>query len=403
MKQNNKTIHEMKILILYPLNPFASSSASNNRFLSLAEGLVERGCQIDLLIVGGYFGIKERAEFGLQGERKNIRYRYLIKADYSNFFIRQFFLRILPEIIIHRKVKSLLRNKRYDYLWLHDGKRIIQIGLAISKSDKKIRLYHERSEYSWIGLTRDDKTHQQYLNEFLPNLDAMAVMTRTLGDYYKQFVGSQTKMVHLPMTVDLSRFNNVVTTNNLHKPYIAYCGAMNNKKDGVDILIQSFIKIKDEFPDLHLYLAGPLQPEKDYWMQRELIGNSNCENRVSYLGNLSRDEMPVFLYNASVLALARPESRQAEGGFPTKLGEYLATGKPVCVTKVGEIGDYLKDEETAYMAEPSSIDSFENALRRALTDSKASIIGENGKQTAYRHFNKDVQAELLYQFLFENK
>ena len=50
--------------------------------------------------------------------------------------------------------------------------------------------------------------------------------------------------------------------------------------------------------------------------------------------------------------MARPDSRQARGGFPTKLGEYLATGKPVCVTKVGEITVYLEDNVSAFLAEP---------------------------------------------------
>src|SRR5690606_25193596 len=111
--------------------------------------------------------------------------------------------------------------------------------------------------------------------------DLMGVMTKTLGEYYRTYLNPQAKMIHLPMTVDLSRFENVKTNNTLSKPYIAYCGTMNNQKDGVDILIQSFIRIKDEFPELHLYLAGPLKPEKDYTQQKEIIKNAKAENRIT--------------------------------------------------------------------------------------------------------------------------
>ena len=49
-----------------------------------------------------------------------------------------------------------------------------------------------------------------------------------------------------------------------------------------------------------------------------------------------------------MLVLARPDNIQAKGGFPTKLGEYLATGNPVVVTKVGEIPNYLIDGVNAF-------------------------------------------------------
>ncbi len=59
-----------------------------------------------------------------------------------------------------------------------------------------------------------------------------------------------------------------------------------------------------------------------------------------------------------------PDSKQAQGGFPTKLGEYLATGNPVCATTVGEIPDYLVDGESVYFAVPGSVDSFADAMLR---------------------------------------
>ena len=64
--------------------------------------------------------------------------------------------------------------------------------------------------------------------------------------------------------------------------------------------------------------------------------------------------MPKYLCNAKLLALARPDSIQAQGGFPTKLGEYLATGRPVVVTKVGEIPDYLEDGVNAFLSDINS-------------------------------------------------
>lgn len=392
----------MKILVIRETNPWANSNATNNRFLSLTNGLVENGCNIDLLFLSGYYQNIEKINFKKTGCINKINYKYLLPVNYSNFFIRQFFYRIFPNIFSEKKIKGYLRKNEFDFVWLDFGPKVVQIGLNLFKKKLNIKYFHERSEFSWIGLSNRNRLHEKYLKYFLPKIDVMSIMTKSLIDYYKDYISKKTKIVHLPITVDFSRFQNKANDNQLNKPYIAYCGTMNDAKDGVDILIQSFIKIMCRFPNLSLYLAGPLSPERDYILQKAIISKGKAENKITYLGSLSKEEIPTFLLNASVLALARPTSKQAEGGFPTKLGEYLATGKPVCITNVGEIGNYLKDNESAFIANPGSVDSFADAFRRALTSSNAGLVGKNGKRIALINFNKDIQAKVLYDLLTQN-
>jgi glycosyltransferase involved in cell wall biosynthesis len=276
--------------------------------------------------------------------------------------------------------------------------------LGLKKSKINIRFIHEQSEYSFItDFPKSKKNEKKYLNEFLPIIDVFPIMTLTLINYYKNYVGGNTKIIHVPMTVDFSRFKQNVFNVKTDKPYIGYCGSMNNKKDGVIILIKAFMKIMNTFPDVNLYLAGSEVPKDDYREQKEYVLKNFAENRIKYVGAITKEEMPDFLSNADVLALARPQSKQAEGGFPTKLGEYLATGKPVCVTNVGEIGNYLKDNESVFMAEPDSVNSFADALKRALTDKNAVEIGHNGRNVALENFNKDIQTKNLYNFLLQNR
>ena len=207
--------------------------------------------------------------------------------------------------------------------------------------------------------------------------------------------------MHLPMTVDMSRFQSVTTSVEYKKPYIAFTGTMTNHKDGVDILIKAFAKVADKYLAYHLYLAG-------FWhydvpMQEKLIEEYGLQDRIHYIGTLTRKQIPPFVCNASVLALSRPDSHQAQGGFPTKLGEYLATGNPVCVTKVGEIPDYLEDNISAFMAEPGNVDSFADALDRALLDEKnAKEVGTKGIEVAKRNFDVRLQAKRLDDFLLKN-
>ena len=92
--------------------------------------------------------------------------------------------------------------------------------------------------------------------------------------------------------------------------------------------------------------------------------------------------------NAAVLALDRPDSLQAQCGFPTKLGEYLLTENPVIVTKVGDIPLFLKDGETALLVEERKPKEFSSKIIWALEHpEEATEIGKAGAQVAMREFN----------------
>jgi glycosyltransferase involved in cell wall biosynthesis len=115
---------------------------------------------------------------------------------------------------------------------------------------------------------------------------------------------------------------------------------------------------------------------------------------------MSRTEIPSYLCNARVLALARPRSRIADAGFPSKLTEYLATGKPVVVTKVGEIPVYLKDNETAFLSEPDSVNAFADRLDYALKNYEfARQVGKRGKELAGTIFSYNFQAKNMMEFI----
>jgi len=111
-----------------------------------------------------------------------------------------------------------------------------------------------------------------------------------------------------------------------------------------------------------------------------------------------------MLKGAVVLALSRPSSHQAEGGFPTKLGEYLATSKPVVITDVGEIGQYLTNGVSAFIAKPDSTDDFSDKLDKCLSNRKKAMeIGERGYEVAKKYFDYKSQSETLVNFLIELK
>jgi len=203
------------------------------------------------------------------------------------------------------------------------------------------------------------------------------------------------------MTVDLVRFQSPKgSLPEFQSPYIAFVGVMNDAKDGVINSIKAFNSIKEKFPSHKVYLVGAWNYDTPIHLQ--LIKDYHLEERVIWLNEYPRDAIPGIVCYADLLVLPRPDSKQAQGGFPTKLGEYLGSGKPVCASRVGEIPNCLTDNESVFFAEPGSVESFAEAMERALGDYENAVrVGTNGRKVAEEYFNKDLQAWKLLMFLEE--
>ena len=181
--------------------------------------------------------------------------------------------------------------------------------------------------------------------------------------------------------------------------YILYCGNLNLNKDGVDILIKSFAKISCKFPEMNLVLIGTGNPDEETIL-KNIISVLNIQNKVHFLGQVTRTEVPNYLKNAKVLALSRPPSMVADAGFPSKLTEYLATGKPVVVTKVGEIPDFLIDGQHAFLSKAGSVEAFSEKLDFVLDNYElAKKVGLKGKELTSTVFNYNFQAGRIIGFI----
>jgi len=227
----------------------------------------------------------------------------------------------------------------------------------------------------------------------------MALMTRRLEAFFLGRVRGCPPTVVIPMTVENERFADP-GSRPFPFPYVAYCGKLVDDKDGVPILIDAFSRIASEFPDLRLVLVGGDRDAATRQALERAVAGRCDGNRVVLTGRLSRQMVPAYLSHAQVLALARPRSRQAEYGFPTKLGEYLASGRPVAVTAVGEIPEYLRDGDNARLARPNDAGDFARVLRELLLAPEvAAEIGRRGRQVARGVFDSHVQGQRLGEFI----
>jgi glycosyltransferase involved in cell wall biosynthesis len=282
----------------------------------------------------------------------------------------------------------------------------ISILIPLIKQGKKIglKIFHERTEYPFVVSEKTilGKTDLYiYLNYVIKKFDGIYVINNALKKYFIKKTNNKIPITIVNMLVDPERFNCNGQSLNKEK-IISYCGTLDGDKDGVPILIESFSLITHEFPNVKLQLIGSLNNKLTAEKIQSQIERLNIKDKVIATGAVKRNQMSELLCNSYILALARPANKQAEGGFPTKLGEYLATGNLVVVTNVGEIELFFKDKQNAYISEPNSAEKFSQKLREALLNNNPQQIGNEGKKLVYNEFNYLIQAKVIEEMFNTN-
>lgn len=365
-----------RITVLY--SSYSPNTAPTNRLLSLLKGMDENGYEVEVVFM---YPDKHRSK--LEGDYNKLAVRYLWSDSDGTANIPKY-------------IKSFFTLRRFARN-LAAGTRLLVIGgskyLHLFTCRKDIVVFHERTEHP-IAVDALPSALQRRYYRACRNADGIFCITTEGKRVFEQELGCRNVSI-INMTVDSTRFEGL-SRSHAQPRRIAYCGTASNNKDGVDQLLKAFAIVHRSLPDVELHIMGRTPSSRDRSGNLALIDSLGIGDKVVFEGIVPADRMPSRLQAASVLALARPDSLQARGGFPTKLGEYLLTGNPVVVTAVGDIPLFLKDGVSAYLCPSRDAESFASALVRALENTQeASRIGETGRQVALKHFNYLTEGEKM--------
>jgi glycosyltransferase involved in cell wall biosynthesis len=388
-----------RIIVLYA-NSFPIGGAATNRVTHLCKILKQEGNSIRLYITRPTEK-PDNLKTARKGVFEGIEFCYVNK---NIIWPEKLARKIQSQLIGLIKTALILIRGDFDLVLSYADYSLIHhfIYFIVSKIRRK-KIVYAIDEFPWSVIYHTSSVFDKiFLKVFYKLFDGLIVMTFTLAEYYSGKVRKDAIIHQLPMTVDMDRFN-VQLTHKIKGPsYIAYCGydistknGLIVSKDGVDILIEAFSIIIPKHPDIFLYIIGEYNK---YRVQQ--VEKLHLSGRVVFIGNVHRDNIPEYLFNAKLLVLARPNNKQAQGAFPSKLGEYLATANPVVATKVGEIPLYLKDNWNAFLAEPGNVQSFAEKMDYVLSNPGiAKKIGTRGRELAENEFDYKKQGIKLQEFL----
>jgi glycosyltransferase involved in cell wall biosynthesis len=129
--------------------------------------------------------------------------------------------------------------------------------------------------------------------------------------------------------------------------------------------------------------AGKLREEVE-----RVVREAGISERVYFAGVVEHEQVPAYLDACDVLV--SPHVPLEDGseffGSPTKLFEYMAMGKGIVASRLGQIGDVLADEESALLVEPGDVNQLSAALLRlARSPELRQRLGRAARALAVEH------------------
>ena len=133
---------------------------------------------------------------------------------------------------------------------------------------------------------------------------------------------------------------------------------------GVEVLAEAIARAPEEVAFL-LVGDGDLRPAVE-----RRVAEAGASERVVFAGRVAHDAVPAYVDACDVLLSPHVEMPDGTAffGSPTKLFEYMAAGKAIVASRLGQIGDVLEDDRTALLVPPGDAGALADALARLAGD-----------------------------------
>jgi glycosyltransferase involved in cell wall biosynthesis len=229
--------------------------------------------------------------------------------------------------------------------------------------------------------------------------DAIFVISTYLQRKYERLSRQPQKIHLIPTIVDCEAWR-MPPEDKPNPPRLFYAGYL-APQDDLGVLARALSKLKRGGFEFRLAVAGCSRGQKQLERFLAQCRGLDIEENVETLGFLKHQSLKEHIAHSHLLVNLRQRSTWSASGQSTKLSEYLASGRAVLTTDLGDNARYVEHERSAFIVSPEiSPDQLADRLKRVLTDHELRIrIGAGGRRAAETHFGIPVIQERLRNIL----
>jgi glycosyltransferase involved in cell wall biosynthesis len=166
---------------------------------------------------------------------------------------------------------------------------------------------------------------------------------------------------------------------------------------GFDYLIELMYILKSDYVDIKLLAVGDSQ---ERYIYEKKIQDKGLKGSFIFAGHVQHSDIPKYISVMDItIAPHDRDSFQNIGGFhgsPLKIFEYMAMGKPVIATPIGQITDIIEDNISGRLIFSDQIDELKKAVIRLYEDRDYRILlGENARKVVMEKYTWEINARKI--------
>lgn len=380
---------------------FPNGMAATQRVRLQTRALVSAGVRVRILLARASERVSAVTNPQSEGEWRGVSFKY---APGSSIRSEQFLSRRWQDLRgITSAAASIVSGRRAKdvdcvYLWMDHRTwmpfRLLR-GLCWVLGMPVVCELCEPVRETWEGAPLSAGAGRRH--PLLTHLGGFVVISRAMAEWVRSRKGgSRPEVVYVPVLVDTDEV----------KPWfepaasklVGYTSAA-GYLDEIRFVLDVVETARKSCPDVCVRFAGWEIVQLPSTDLQERVRAHVAAGSAIVAGVLPHEQLVDSYRECAALLLPMPDHPRFVVASPTKLGEYLASGRPVVATNLGEPGALLSDGESAFLAEPDVVQSFTDALLRVLEDpERAALVGREGRIVAERVLDYRQYAEPFREF-----
>ncbi|RYE40437.1 MAG: glycosyltransferase, partial [Sphingobacteriales bacterium] len=161
------------------------------------------------------------------------------------------------------------------------------------------------------------------------------------------------QLFFLPVLAEPVHFRRNDLQQSARGTYIFWCGMVDGYIKDVLFIIDAFSVLLKKDATIKLIIGGKYTARSEQTLIERLAHLSIPVENFILTGYISEEQLLEYIHMASVLVAPMWNDVRSSTRFPTKLGMFAFSGRPIVTSPVGELTEYFMDEENCLFYEAS--------------------------------------------------
>lgn len=375
------TLKMSKICII-SANSLESENASRNRILSLVNAALKQGHEVKLISMDhDNYHLLEDANFN--------HYKIPFIDTKIPSFVKRAFLEMKIASLALKKAKEM--NCDINLITIPS---MFLLHMSAILPAHKVNVLDIR-DLSWEYLDTKSLINRVaktiFTKSALFNLKRFKIISVTNDhefEYISKFKSDSQNVIKVPNGVSLSIFEQLcsVTVNSSNIKTVTYIGNVGLAQD-----LSTLVEVSKQLPHIQFNIVGA---GTDFDRVHALAGNTALN--LKFFGRKSFDEL-IEVYNSTDILYAQLTS-DFETAMPSKLYEYLSTGKYIIYGGQGVASATLSKFEKVSLIQPCNIETLKLEVEKIFEDFNP-VLSVSNREKIRAQYIRDTTVQQLISIL----